>query len=174
MNSRLWERQILHVWVQNEETAQKISIVAEQLLKEHNFNTLVVISKAERSEFIFSNKIKLQDRHVRTISKARSIVFEREAQSSKTPWPAKKNYKIIKENYKGGILIQKFLTGQKMQKFKNYYSIGGKKRGLVRVYLDKHTGKGSSKTFWPAKKTQKYKIPKIMQMCVNHENHNSF
>lgn len=85
LNSRLWERQILHVWVQNEETAKTISIVAEQLLKEHNFNTLVVISKAERSEFIFSNKIKLQDRHVRTISKARSIVFEREAQSSKTP-----------------------------------------------------------------------------------------
>lgn len=82
LNSQLWERQILHVWVQNEETAKIVSIVAEQLLKDHNtINTLVIISKAEKSEFIFSNKIKLQGRHVHTISKARSI--EREAHSSK-------------------------------------------------------------------------------------------
>lgn len=160
MNSRLWERQILHVWVQNEETAQKISIVAEQLLKEHNFNTLVVISKAERSEFIFSNKIKLQDRHVRTISKARSIVFEREAQSSKTPWPAKKNYKIIKENYKGGILIQKFLTGQKIQNSKTTIPLGGRRGGWWGYTLTNIRGRGHQKHFDRPKKPKNTKYQK--------------
>lgn len=50
-----WEKEILHVWVQNEETANIVSRVATDLLAKHRYNTLVVISKAETSDFIFTN-----------------------------------------------------------------------------------------------------------------------
>lgn len=55
-NNKLWEKQILHVWVQNQETANIVSEVAAKILKDHDYlNTLVVISKAEEWDFIFTN-----------------------------------------------------------------------------------------------------------------------
>lgn len=55
-NNKLWEKQILHVWVKNQETANIVSEVAAKILKDHDYlNTLVVISKAEESDFIFTN-----------------------------------------------------------------------------------------------------------------------
>lgn len=57
--NRLWEKQILHVWVQNEDTANIVSKVANQLLNDHYSTTSVVISKAEGSDFIFTNDIKM-------------------------------------------------------------------------------------------------------------------
>lgn len=51
----IWEKEILHVWVQNEETANIVPRVATDLLDKHRYNTLVVISKAETSDFIFNN-----------------------------------------------------------------------------------------------------------------------
>lgn len=53
-NKRLWGKQILHVWVHNEDTANIASKVANQLLNDHYSNTAVVISKAEGSDFISS------------------------------------------------------------------------------------------------------------------------
>lgn len=58
-NNLLWEKQILYVWVQNENTANIVSHVASKLLKDHKSNTLVVISKAEESDFIFTNDFTL-------------------------------------------------------------------------------------------------------------------
>ncbi|XP_065928698.1 uncharacterized protein [Magallana gigas] len=55
-NNKLWEKKILHVWVQNQETANIVSEVAAKILKDHDYlNTLVVISKAEEWDFIFTN-----------------------------------------------------------------------------------------------------------------------
>lgn len=48
-----WERLILHVWVQNEETAKIVSEDATKLLKEPKYETLVVISIG--LQFIFNN-----------------------------------------------------------------------------------------------------------------------
>lgn len=41
--------------VQNEETANNVSRAATDLLDKHGYNTLVVISKAETADFIFTN-----------------------------------------------------------------------------------------------------------------------
>lgn len=53
-----WKKQILHVWVLNEDSANIVSNVTSTILNDHYSNTLVVISKAEESDFIFNNNFK--------------------------------------------------------------------------------------------------------------------
>lgn len=55
-NNKLWEKNILHIWVKNQETADIVSEVAATILNDHDYlNTSVVISKAEEWDFIFTN-----------------------------------------------------------------------------------------------------------------------
>lgn len=55
--NRIWDKQILHVWVPNQVIANIVSRVASTILNDHDSNTLVVISKAKES-CIFNNNIK--------------------------------------------------------------------------------------------------------------------
>ncbi|XP_048727026.2 AAC-rich mRNA clone AAC4 protein-like [Ostrea edulis] len=50
-----WSKQILHVWVQNKETANLITKAFHDLPTDLVSNTVVVISRTRRSDFIFYN-----------------------------------------------------------------------------------------------------------------------
>lgn len=52
-----WEKQILHIWVQNEDAANKVYRAATKLLEKDEYKTLLVISMAEKSDIIFTNDI---------------------------------------------------------------------------------------------------------------------
>lgn len=56
-NPPMWSKQILHVWVQNEEAGNIVYKVVKELPDEEVSGILVVISIANNSDFIFSNKI---------------------------------------------------------------------------------------------------------------------
>lgn len=57
----MWNRQILHVWVKNEEAGNIVCKVVKELTDKEVSDILVVISIADSSDFIFSNKINDRD-----------------------------------------------------------------------------------------------------------------
>lgn len=50
-----WSKQILHVWVQNKETANLVTRAFHRLPGDLISNTVVIISRTRRSDFIFYN-----------------------------------------------------------------------------------------------------------------------
>lgn len=84
-----WERLILHVWVQNEETAKIVSEDATELLKEPRYKTLLVISKG--LPFIFNNDKNMLQSPKHKASEGASSTSEarktqkRKAQEQETP-----------------------------------------------------------------------------------------